>query len=59
MSDKKILEYIPESLREDLIEEVSEILKERAEKGPSKEEVLKAIDDWVKSKDAEKQNQKK
>ncbi|MEO6134376.1 MAG: hypothetical protein ABIP35_04440 [Ginsengibacter sp.] len=49
--ETKILELIPENLRESLIEEVAELLKERADKAakvpPTKEEIEAVINNII------------
>lgn len=47
----KVMDLIPESMKEDLIQEVAEILKERAEKEankpPSKEEIQEVVNNLM------------
>lgn len=51
MEKTKILELIPENLREDLIQEVKELLKEEAEKSkkiPATDKELEAVTQYLK-----------
>ena len=56
MAKTRILNLIPEDIKDELIQEVKDLLEEEKQKGPTADDVKKDIEAWV---EARKKNLKK